>query len=570
MDKQSIIYKLHTTLQIKTIIQKNDLIPIIIAQYNDVFSKILTTTELQFFSILNEQILLHLQIINKIPINNINTFIKETIYERYLQDKELVNEGFRTLNETSLNNIEYLDRLCCFIHCPGCSEPLHTCGRRFFLFGDYVFCLYCQKVYNEFQVKMYCDFCKIDYYTTLREIKDSNMEYYLPVSFVNYHCQIENEEKLKCLQCDLDLFCDIRENNSNNKRFIPIKKEKNIEKIYCLNCETIYYTNNLKYNCKICNKLFKDKIQIFKNFSKYHQILLCIIHALYNKNFSFPYTTQNKKCCCDLNFVKNYKHEDNGNLIEGIFPGNEVIICDKCYSIFNYNYFKWCCPKCGEYFQTQNNTIFSVRHQNNKAIYLTNRYSLIEDSRYSKSPTHTKKNNNNLYPNNGVYEIINSNNLSPINKDNIRMLKTSSFIENNKNINLNKNNERNSLKNNEFNQNITKYNEKNIPRNINIKISNYYSCINSNDKNNSKNKNETCITNTEVEKTSKILDRRKASPSPKMLSNSIETRVKYVNIDTINKIKTISENMDLLKKKNDTKKNNKKFKKYEKYIKKKN
>ena len=166
MDKQSIIYKLHTTLQIKTIIQKNDLIPIIIAQYNDVFSKILTTTELQFFSILNEQILLHLQIINKIPINNINTFIKETIYERYLQDKELVNEGFRTLNETSLNNIEYLDRLCCFIHCPGCSEPLHTCGRRFFLFGDYVFCLYCQKVYNEFQVKMYCDFCKIDYYTT--------------------------------------------------------------------------------------------------------------------------------------------------------------------------------------------------------------------------------------------------------------------------------------------------------------------------------------------------------------------------------------------------------------------
>ena len=300
----------------------------------------------------------------------------------------------------------------------------------------------------------------------------------------------------------------------------------------------------------------------------YPKIILCIIHALYNKNPAFPFLTQNKKCHCDLNLIKNYKHEDNGNLIEGILSGNEVIICDKCYCIFDYNYFKWCCPKCGEYFQTQNNTIFSVRnHNNNKEIYLTNRYSFIEGSRYSKSPR-SKNINKNLYHNNGVFEMISSNNLSPINKEDLRMLKTASFIEGNKNIDLSKNNNRSSLKDNNYNRSMKKFKERSIPRNINIKISNYYSCINSNEKSNSKKKNKIGITNTEVERTrSKIINRRKISPSPK----------KNLNSGTRNKIKIISENINRINKKSENKrnsnynnKNDKKSKKFEKCVKRKN
>ena len=56
----------------------------------------------------------------------------------------------------------------------------------------------CKKVYNEEQAKMYCDCCKVEYYTKLREVETEEFENLYPVCFENSHCPNENEEKIKC------------------------------------------------------------------------------------------------------------------------------------------------------------------------------------------------------------------------------------------------------------------------------------------------------------------------------------------------------------------------------------
>lgn len=49
---------------------------------------------------------------------------------------------------------------------------------------------------------------------------------------MNYHCYIENEEKIKCLKCGEDLYYDVTK--------YPNEKEQNIIKdidIYCIKCK---------------------------------------------------------------------------------------------------------------------------------------------------------------------------------------------------------------------------------------------------------------------------------------------------------------------------------------------
>lgn len=101
---------------------------------------------------------------------------------------------------------------------------MHTCGFKFILYGNYVFCLNCIKVYNESQVEMYCDECEEEYYTKLREIVDYNLENYYLVSIKDYHCKMDYEEKIKCPQCNRDLYTDILNMNNYNR----------IEEVICL------------------------------------------------------------------------------------------------------------------------------------------------------------------------------------------------------------------------------------------------------------------------------------------------------------------------------------------------
>ena len=151
-------------------------------QYNDVFSKILLLNGNQFMNVLEKQIIAYLYIIKKQPILSYLSKISELYIQKYYQDREKVYQAYLIIKNMSINELEYLDKLNCYIHCPHCSEALHNCGNKFILCNDFIFCTHCKKVYNENQAKMFCDFCKLDYYTKLREIDDERYENYFPVS----------------------------------------------------------------------------------------------------------------------------------------------------------------------------------------------------------------------------------------------------------------------------------------------------------------------------------------------------------------------------------------------------
>jgi len=187
-------------------------------QYNDVFSKILLLNSTQFMNVLEKQIITYLFIIKKQPILSLLSRISDYFIQKYYEDKEKVVQAYQIIKQTNINDIEFLDKSYCYLHCPYTGDAFHNCGNKFILCNNYIFCLQCKKVYNEDQAKMYCDYCGLEYYTTLREIENEELENFFPVCYENIHCLNvnEKEEKIKCKNCKEDLYIDISKYNNPN------------------------------------------------------------------------------------------------------------------------------------------------------------------------------------------------------------------------------------------------------------------------------------------------------------------------------------------------------------------
>lgn len=145
-------------------------------QYNDIFHNILKYDKNKMMMLLQEQLYLHLKIINKVTDFSIIQHMFSLFQEKYSEDKKKVFSIYQIIKNNP-TQIIYLDYLNCFIHCIKCRNALHKCGKNLIVNNDYVFCLECLDVYNEFQVNMYCKECKVEYYTKLREIKNKNETY---------------------------------------------------------------------------------------------------------------------------------------------------------------------------------------------------------------------------------------------------------------------------------------------------------------------------------------------------------------------------------------------------------
>ena len=389
-------------------------------QYNDVFSKILIIDSTQFINVLEKQIIINLYLLKKQPILSSLSKISELYIQRYYRDREKVYQAYKIIKYQNMKDIEFLDKLNCFLHCPNCSLALHTCGNKFILFNDYIFCLYCKKVYNENQAKMYCDFCNIEYYTKLREITNEELENFFPVCFIN-----NDKEIIKCKNCNEILLLNIEDNRVNII-------EKNNINLFCKKCKSNFIYNSQEI--KLFNEFTKDKIDI-----------LCIIHTLLKRKFANPKGIK-KYCLCELPLNIKYKHiKDNGNLLEGLRQGEKIIICDKCFQIFEYkNYNNWICPECGLKFNEKINSKYNTAISNNKmkSIFLNNK--IIEKERENS------KINNNININNQRYSLrdnkknINLNKISTnesleqLNKNN-NNIKTSIIQLNKENSNSNTN-----------------------------------------------------------------------------------------------------------------------------------
>ena len=332
------------------IIIEKDLKEIFKIQFDDIFSKILKISQSEFEEILNEQVSIHLKIINKDACKNQKIKYIELYSQQFLYLKNQLTQDYEYLkNNFNNENIIYLNELNCNIHCHKCTSIIHKCGEELILYNDYIYCLNCQKVYNENQIKLYCSSCKKIYYSKLRNIEDESMEPFYPVSFLRYHCSLDNDEIIKCLECGETLYFNISLNNNINKN--------QIREVYCLKCKYIYDLKEIFFKCKICDASFKSNAQIYPEFSTAQSNLLLLVHTLKKQNLAFPNNTINKKCNCNISNEK-FLHHDKGNLFFGRnFEGKLIIVCDCCFGIFKAENFFWNCPVCKSCFIAKKNTL---------------------------------------------------------------------------------------------------------------------------------------------------------------------------------------------------------------------
>ena len=357
-------------------------------QYNDLFPKILTKTNTEFISLLKEKVSLHLKIINKNITNSLNIKYLDLFTKKYLNDKNKATKGLEEILKNADLQEKYLDLLNCYIHCHKCSKILHKCKNKIIFYKNYIYCIRCQKVYNENQIKLYCQECKVYYYTKLRYIINKRYEYFYPVAFKQYHCPLDEQEKIKCLECGQDLFYNITYESNNHRN-------NTIKEVFCLKCKLLYDMNDIYFNCKICKSEFKSEAILYNNFSILKEQFLLLVHTFQKKKYALPDANYNRKCKCDISKYEKYLHEnDNGVLYLGInLEGQYIIVCDVCYSIFKYNDFTWNCPVCQVNFRS-------------KKIYSKNDYhtagsgferKLDKNEYMFKSPSHANINPNKIY-----------------------------------------------------------------------------------------------------------------------------------------------------------------------------
>lgn len=147
---------------------------------------------------------------------------------------------------------------------------------KIIFYKNYIYCIRCQKVYNENQIKLYCQECKVYYYTKLRYIINKRYEYFYPVAFKQYHCPLDEQEKIKCLECGQDLFYNITYESNNHRN-------NTIKEVFCLKCKLLYDMNDIYFNCKICKSEFKSEAILYNNFSILKEQFLLLVHTFQKK-----------------------------------------------------------------------------------------------------------------------------------------------------------------------------------------------------------------------------------------------------------------------------------------------
>ncbi len=451
----------------RTYITEKELIRIFEQQYNDIFSEILKMDKLNFYNRLKKQVTTYFDITKKHAPSILIKKEEDFFVKKFVEEKKIITKDFEHIKNTPRDQLEYLDRLNCIIHCPKMKHPLHTCGARFILYEDHVYCLYCVKVFNENQVHMYCDECDTEFYTKLREITDHNLESYYLISISNYHCNLEEEEKVKCPECEKDLYVDVFSQHNYYK----------IEEATCLHCNFIFNINLFNYECKKCGEIFKSEAKIYNCFYKRRNDLICKIHSLSNKKLAGPDNILNKTCECNLNKCYKYRHNDHGILYEGERNGKKVVVCDKCLKIFDYSFFKFSCPLCNKKFNISYNEDYfqSIKSGQGKGFFSSKEVYKFEFDKGNSSfiQQSTKAQCSSTNKNSRGYKKVKTfhNPFSSKKKILKSENKTKSIVKNYKKSKTfrENENEKEMAKHNVFNQPL-----KNSGRKINIKIQNFY------------------------------------------------------------------------------------------------
>ena len=236
------------------VISESDLLDVYEFQYNDLFPKILKINEEKFFALLQEQVLLNLRILNKLSDLSLMSYFQDLISERYKIDKNKIETDMEKIKKMPEKELKYLDYSNCYIHCHKNLEAFHKCSNKLILYDGFIYCIHCNKVYNENQIKLYCIDCNEPYYSRIRENVDESNEYIYSVVFAKNHCPLydDEDEIMKCVECGEDLCYDLSEIKQKKYKYKYNKKNDSLKEVICPNCKLLFDTRDIKFICTEC------------------------------------------------------------------------------------------------------------------------------------------------------------------------------------------------------------------------------------------------------------------------------------------------------------------------------
>ena len=268
---------------------------------------------------------------------------KEKIEDLYSREYTLLDTKYKYY-KSNPNKIIYFTHF--KKHCPNTSDDAyHYCSPNIIgkfievksnLTDDnnkekntlYVICLKCKKCYKSDIIRMFCDYCKKQYFSSpLSPNEDENI---FPATWEKYHCNSLINKIMKCIKCQQNLYINIKTN-----------------KLICLNknCNFSAKAESITWKCNICSAEFKSPAKIYNPLEFFNLNTAIKLTLLYKKKALPP----SLPCCpdVDMNQLTFYhKEECKGILYLGELNEKEIVVCEKCHAMNFYKKFTWICPRC--------------------------------------------------------------------------------------------------------------------------------------------------------------------------------------------------------------------------------
>ena len=310
-------------------------------EYDEVFPTILQFDENDFIANLIYRI--HLIFVdlysdqyetNKKVTKLLTDVEKNLLVNKYRPDIEKINHALSRGSTKSPKK----EPLCFFkAHCEKSGEDsIHHCGNKFIQITDrkkgltHLYCSECNLVYNKDSILIFCTHCNKEYLT---EVLDEDSKNYEPATWDNYHCGAIVNEQMHCINCE-DFF------------FIRLSDKK----LYCKSCKTECKPKTITWNCFICKSDFKAGAKVF-NALEFKIANSVIKNALIFKEKARP----EKVPCCKIGKIEDHDffHSDEclGKLYLGTMDRQDVVVCEECKMISNYDNVLWTCPICRKRFR---------------------------------------------------------------------------------------------------------------------------------------------------------------------------------------------------------------------------
>jgi hypothetical protein len=152
-------------------------------------------------------------------------------------------------------------------------------------------------------VLLFCDNCKKDYYSEIKEKHNVNItDYKLKLAtWVKYHCNVSMNDTMKCQKC-------------NNHLYLNLKN-----RLLCIKCNYDINPFEIKWICKVCGADFNSDAKEY-NPLEFRVMKLAVKKAIFNgieaKPPLIPCCITSESQLKSLKFM--HKKECNGILYEGI------------------------------------------------------------------------------------------------------------------------------------------------------------------------------------------------------------------------------------------------------------